>query len=102
MTAAGPPPDCRLAAACRLLVGCLSAALTCGQGVCPSSSLTGSAGAELTLAKFSPLLQICDNGGDHGPYGLSTTPFGAHMSKRARKRRSRKGNAANHGRKPNA
>ncbi len=25
-----------------------------------------------------------------------------HMSKRARKRRSRKGNAANHGRKPNA
>ena len=29
-------------------------------------------------------------------------PFGAHMSKRARKRRSRKGRAANHGRKPNA
>jgi len=28
--------------------------------------------------------------------------FGADMSKRARKRRSRKGNAANHGRKPNA
>lgn len=27
---------------------------------------------------------------------------GATMSKRARKRRSRKGNAANHGRKPNA
>ncbi len=26
----------------------------------------------------------------------------AEMSKRARKRRSRKGNAANHGRKPNA
>ena len=29
---------------------------------------------------------------------LGSTP----MSKRARKRRSRKGNAANHGRKPNA
>jgi hypothetical protein len=29
-------------------------------------------------------------------------PFGAHMSKRARKRRSRKGRAANHGRKPNS
>jgi hypothetical protein len=29
-------------------------------------------------------------------------PIGANMSKRARKRRSRKGNAANHGRKPNA
>jgi hypothetical protein len=28
--------------------------------------------------------------------------FGVNMSKRARKRRSRKGNAANHGRKPNA
>ena len=28
--------------------------------------------------------------------------LGADMSKRARKRRSRKGNAANHGRKPNA
>jgi hypothetical protein len=27
---------------------------------------------------------------------------GAAMSKRARKRRSRKGNAANHGKKPNA
>ena len=33
---------------------------------------------------------------------VMTTPFGAHMSKRARKRRSRKGRAANHGRKPNA
>ncbi|HET8596047.1 MAG TPA: hypothetical protein VFM07_12420 [Intrasporangium sp.] len=30
------------------------------------------------------------------------TTDGATMSKRARKRRSRKGNAANHGRKPNA
>jgi hypothetical protein len=28
--------------------------------------------------------------------------WSTHMSKRARKRRSRKGNAANHGRKPNA
>ena len=33
---------------------------------------------------------------------LDNPPFGADMSKRARKRRSRKGNAANHGRKPNA
>ncbi len=29
-------------------------------------------------------------------------PNGANMSKRARKRRSRKGNGANHGRRPNA
>jgi hypothetical protein len=34
---------------------------------------------------------------------IDRPPFsGADMSKRARKRRSRKGNAANHGRKPNA
>jgi hypothetical protein len=33
---------------------------------------------------------------------IDNPPFGADMSKRARKRRSRKGNAANHGRKPNA
>ncbi|GAA1967343.1 hypothetical protein GCM10009817_04020 [Terrabacter lapilli] len=32
----------------------------------------------------------------------STTQGEPTMSKRARKRRSRKGNAANHGRKPNA
>ena len=38
------------------------------------------------------------------PVRARTRPqiFGADMSKRARKRRSRKGNAANHGRKPNA
>jgi hypothetical protein len=38
------------------------------------------------------------------PLGTRCDPhhFGADMSKRARKRRSRKGNAANHGRKPNA
>ena len=33
---------------------------------------------------------------------VTHTISGADMSKRARKRRSRKGNAANHGRKPNA
>jgi len=41
-----------------------------------------------------------------GPCGPLVTPSprsrGAPMSKRARKRRSRKGNKANHGRKPNA
>ena len=37
------------------------------------------------------------------PNGPLTVPtLGVDMSKRARKRRSRKGNAANHGRKPNA
>jgi hypothetical protein len=41
-------------------------------------------------------------GGIVGLNGHFNPPFGAHMSKRARKRRSRKGNAANHGRKPNA
>jgi hypothetical protein len=34
--------------------------------------------------------------------GATPTRHGVPMSKRARKRRSRKGNAANHGRKPNA
>lgn len=34
--------------------------------------------------------------------GGDTTDEGAPMSKRARKRRSRKGNSANHGKKPNA
>jgi hypothetical protein len=38
---------------------------------------------------------------DRAPQRQSTTD-GVTMSKRARKRRSRKGNAANHGRKPNA
>ena len=33
---------------------------------------------------------------------IDRSPFGGDMSKRARKRRSRKGRAANHGRKPNA
>ena len=36
------------------------------------------------------------------PGGGISTPNGAIMSKRARKRRSRKGNGANHGRRPNA
>ena len=35
-------------------------------------------------------------------HGRRSTDEGARMSKRARKRRSRKGNAANHGKKPNA
>ncbi|HEX5532108.1 MAG TPA: hypothetical protein VFX33_00035 [Actinomycetales bacterium] len=40
-----------------------------------------------------------------GRWGEGTTILHAeenHMSKRARKRRARKGNAANHGKKPNA
>jgi hypothetical protein len=46
--------------------------------------------------------RVIDIKGTH-PNGLLTIPhFGADMSKRARKRRSRKGRAANHGRKPNA
>jgi len=50
-----------------------------------------------------PSSRICENGRDrpqrvfHHPQVLEPN-----MSKRARKRRSRKGNAANHGRKPNA
>ena len=36
------------------------------------------------------------------PESGQPTPNGAIMSKRARKRRSRKGNGANHGRRPNA
>lgn len=48
-------------------------------------------------------MSLCDNDGRKGavlapPDHPTETP----MSKRARKRRSRKGNAANHGRKPNA
>ena len=49
---------------------------------------------------------VCHNRRDRGgfsepPYGPTPTK-GIPMSKRARKRRSRKGNKANHGRKPNA
>jgi hypothetical protein len=41
--------------------------------------------------------------GNHGLPRITDNPnLEHHMSKRARKRRSRKGNAANHGRKPNA
>ena len=50
---------------------------------------------------------VCDNAPD--PRASQETYRAAHpptkgtpMSKRARKRRSRKGNKANHGRKPNA
>ena len=39
---------------------------------------------------------------DLGATRHTTTDGVTPMSKRARKRRSRKGNAANHGRKPNA
>ena len=39
---------------------------------------------------------------DHRRFDRSTRRKEPTMSKRARKRRSRKGNAANHGRKPNA
>jgi len=46
---------------------------------------------------------VWDNDRRSGAAGRHTPHRWSHpMSKRARKRRSRKGNAANHGRKPNA
>ena len=49
------------------------------------------------------MCRLCENIAVRAPMGALAIPeFGADMSKRARKRRSRKGNAANHGRKPNA
>lgn len=50
---------------------------------------------------------MCDNRGEplRAPHGRSRSQSRRKanpMSKRARKRRSRKGNKANHGRKPNA
>jgi hypothetical protein len=47
---------------------------------------------------------VCDNGlrADRHWFADPHTNLEDPMSKRARKRRSRKGNKANHGRKPNA
>jgi hypothetical protein len=47
-----------------------------------------------------PIGQVRSGGVEQS--SVNTEPGENHMSKRARKRRSRKGNAANHGRKPNA
>ena len=54
-------------------------------------------------SRSTPMCRLCENSAVRAPTGALAIPeFGADMSKRARKRRSRKGNAANHGRKPNA